>query len=78
MDLKRLDKSFFVVCIGCIVIATILVLMMIWGESKNRDWLWKLWSSDIAVFVSSTLIWAISRSLAKQPYPPPLPPREGH
>ncbi len=63
MDLKKLDKVCFTICIVCIVLGTVLSLAMIWGNISGDEFVWKSWSTIGVFFLSSALTLSVSKAL---------------
>ena len=63
MDLQKLNKICFTVCIVCIVLGIVLALAMIWGEIKNNPLAWKCWLTIAVFFLGSALTMSVTRAL---------------
>lgn len=63
MDLRRLNKICFTICIVCIVLGTVLSLAMIWGEITDNEFVWKSWLTISVLFLASALTLSVSKTL---------------
>ena len=64
MDLSKLNRICFAVCIVCIVIGMVLALKMVWGPRDSA--IWKAWISVGIVFFSSILALLVSKTYGRK------------
>ncbi|MFP6659624.1 MAG: hypothetical protein VB853_15680 [Pirellulales bacterium] len=63
MNLQRLNKICFTICIVCIVLGTILSLTMIWIEIRPSELIWKSLQTIGLIFLAAALTLNISKFL---------------
>ena len=63
MDLQKLNKVCFTICIVCVVLGTVLALAMIWGEIRDNEFVWKCWLTIGVLFLASALTMSVSKTL---------------
>ena len=63
MDLDKLNRICFTICILCIVAGTVLTLVMIWGELQDNATVWKCWLTLATFFLAAVLTMSVSRAL---------------
>ncbi len=64
MNLQKLNKICFTICIICIVAGAVLSLAMIWLELQNEKFVWKSWLTIGVFFLASALTLSVSKTLA--------------
>ena len=67
MNLDRLNKMCFMVCIVCIVLGAALSLVMIWSEIRDNDFLWKSLLSLGVLFLAAAVTLSVSKTLGGKP-----------
>ena len=65
MDLQRLNKVCFTICIVCIVLGVILSLASIWGDFRD-EFVWKSWLTTGVLFLASALTLSVSKMLGNR------------
>ncbi len=65
MDLQRLNKICFTICIVCIVLGVVLSLAIIWGDFKD-EFVWKSWLTTGVLFLASALMLSVSKMLGNR------------
>jgi hypothetical protein len=63
MDLDKLTRICFTICIICIVAGTVLSLVMIWGELHDNATVWKCWLTLATFFLAAALTMSVSKAL---------------
>jgi hypothetical protein len=63
MNLERLNKVCFTICIACIVLGILLSLAMIWGEARDNEFVWKSWLTIGVFFTGSALTLSVTKTL---------------
>lgn len=64
MNLDRLNKICFTICIICIVAGAVLSLAMIWLELHDEKFAWKSWLTIGVFFLASALTLSVNKTLA--------------
>jgi len=64
MDIEKLNKICFTICIICIVAGAVLSLAMIWLELQDEKIEWKSWLTIGVFFLASALTLSVSKTLA--------------
>ena len=67
MNLQKLNKICFTICIICIVAGAVLSLAMIWLELQDEKFVWKSWLTIGVFFLASALTLSVSKTLAWKP-----------
>ena len=67
MNLRKLNKICFTICIICIVAGAVLSLAMIWLELQDEKFVWKSWLTIGVFFLASALTLSISKTLDWKP-----------
>ncbi len=63
MNLQKLNKICFTICIVCIVAGSLLALAMIWLELQEEEFVWKSWLTIAVFFLASALTLSVSKAL---------------
>ncbi len=66
MNLQKLNRICFTICLVCIVLGMVLSLAMIWGEVKDNAMVWKSWLTIGVFFLASTLTLSVSKTLGER------------
>ena len=66
MNLEKLNKICFTICIICIVAGTVLSLAMNWLELQDEKFLWKSWLTIGVFFLASALTLNVNKILARK------------
>ena len=64
MDMQKLNKICFTICIVSIVMATVLAFALIWGAFE-KEFLWKSELSVGVLFFASAVTLSVSKTLGK-------------
>ena len=64
MDLRRLNKICFTVCIVCIVLGAVLLLTVIWGGIEDNEFAWKSGLSLAVLFLAAILTLSVSNAFS--------------
>ena len=62
MDLEKLNKVCYTICIACIALGVLFSLLIIWAEVKG-DVIWKSWTTIAVFFVASLLTIGVNRMM---------------
>jgi hypothetical protein len=65
MDIKKLNKICFTICIVCIITGIVLGLALIWG-SHDSEVLWKGLGTVLVLFFGSALTLSVSNAFSKK------------
>lgn len=63
MNLVKLNKICFTVCVVSIALGAALSLVMIWGDFDEHDFLWRIWLTLIVLFLASCMTLFVSKAL---------------
>ena len=63
MDIQKLNRICFTICIVCIVLGTVLALAMIWTDIKDNEFVWKSWLTIGVFFLASALTLSVTKTL---------------
>jgi len=63
MNAQHLNTICFTTCIVCIVLGTVLGLAMIWGEIRDREFVWKSWLTIAIFFLASALTLSVRKTM---------------
>lgn len=63
MNLEKLNKLCFTVCIVSIALGAALSLVMIWGDFGEHDFLWRSWMTLLVLFLASCMTLFVSKAL---------------
>ncbi len=63
MDIQKLNRICFTICIVCIVLGTVLALAMIWTDIKDNEFVWKSWVTVGVFFLASALTLSVTKTL---------------
>lgn len=66
MDMQKLNKLCFTVCIVTIALATLLSFLLIWGPDDNKEFIWKGESSLAVLFVAAFMTMRVNKYLGKK------------
>ena len=69
MDIQKLNRICFTICIVCIVLGTVLAIAMIWTEIKNNEFVWKSWLTIGVFFLASALTLSVTKTLGGKTKP---------
>ena len=64
VNLEKLNKVCFTICILCIIVGTALALVMIWQDAWEDKTIWKCWLTVATFFAAGALTLSISKSFA--------------
>ncbi len=65
MDLQRLNKVCFTICIVGIVLGVVLSLALIWGDFRD-EFVWKSWLTTGVLFLASALTLSVNKMIGNR------------
>ena len=64
MNLDKLNRVCFTICVVCIILGAVLSLAMIWLEIEDEKFVWKAWFTIVVFLLAAALTLSISKTFS--------------